>query len=137
MPGTFALDVVTPAQLVYQGEVASLQAPGIDGYFGVLHNRAPLIAALGPGQVKFEEAGGATRYVAITGGFFQVVKNRAVVLADEAVFAAEIDRAAAEARLEEARQHLQGIMSEAERARWQRAAEVARTQIKVAGQVRK
>ena len=138
MPGSFSLEIVTPARHVWQGEVTSLQAPGLDGLFGVLYQRAPLITALGPGQVKFEEEHGGLRFVAITGGSFQVLRNKAVVLADEAVFAEEIDRAKAEQDLEEARAHLTGqILSEDERTRRQRALERARVMVKVAGMARK
>jgi len=138
VPGSFSLAIVTPARHVWEGEVTSLQAPSLDGLFGVLYHRAPLLTALGPGQVKFEEQNGTTRYVAISGGFFQVVKNRAVVLADEAAFAEEIDRAAAERELEEARAHLSGqILSEDERRRRQQALERARVRVKVASMVRK
>lgn len=138
MPGSFTLEIVTPAQQFYQGEVTSLQAPGLDGYFGILHNRAPLISALGPGQLKFEEVGDGPRFVAITGGFFQVHQNRAVVLADEAVFGEDIDRETAEREVEEARQRLLGLItSDEERERWRRALQEAQTRIRVASQVRR
>lgn len=138
MRGFFTLDIVTPERMVYSDDVDSLQAPGLDGYFGVLYNRAPYMAALGPGQVKFHEPGGETRYLAISGGFFQVCDNHAVVLADEAEFAEEIDLAEAAARLEEARLHLRGLMpSEEELERRRRALEVAATRVKVASMVRR
>ncbi len=137
MPGSFTLEIVTPARLVYTGEVESLQAPGLDGYFGVLHNRAPLISALGPGQLKFQELGDQPRFMAISGGFFQVADNKAIILADEAEFAEEIDAAAAAAELEQARQHLAGLIpSEEDLERRRRALEIARTRVKVASQVR-
>lgn len=138
MPGSFALDIVTPARLVYQGEVTSLQAPDLDGLFGVLHNRAPLLVALGTGQVKFTEQDGETRYAAVTGGFFRVADNHAVILADQAEFAEEIDVAEAERRMAEARAHLQGrLMTEDEMKRHQQALASAATRVKVASQVRR
>lgn len=138
MPGSFKLEIVTPMRLAYEGEVSAIQAPGLDGYFGVLHNRAPLIAALGPGEVTFQEVNGPTRHLAIAGGFFQVARNRAVLLADEAVFAADIDRAAVERDLQEATAQLTGrVTSDEERLQLQRTAAVARAKLKVAGRERR
>jgi F-type H+-transporting ATPase subunit epsilon len=137
MPGTFTLDIVTPERQVYEGEVTELQAPGLDGLFGVLHNRAPLLAALGPGQVKFAPAAGGTRFVAITGGFFEMAGNHAVLLADQAEFAEEIDAAEAQLRLEEARRELMGLIpSEDERRRREAAMAAAATRVRVAARVR-
>ncbi|MBI2302467.1 MAG: ATP synthase F1 subunit epsilon [Armatimonadetes bacterium] len=138
MAGSFSLDIVTPERLVYQGEVTSLQAPGLDGYFGVLASRAPLMAALGTGQVKFREQGGEERFVAINGGFCQVLANHVVVLADAAEFAEEIDAVEAQARVEQARQHLLGqILSEEDMRRRRQALDAAATRVKVASQVRR
>ncbi|HAZ62243.1 MAG TPA: ATP synthase F1 subunit epsilon [Armatimonadetes bacterium] len=102
MAGYFSLDIITPERVVYTGAVVSLQAPGLDGLFGVLHNRAPLLAALGPGQVSFVTREDENLYLAISGGLFEVANNRAMLLAEEAAFANEIDLPAAEARLEAA-----------------------------------
>ncbi|MCC7493660.1 MAG: ATP synthase F1 subunit epsilon [Fimbriimonadaceae bacterium] len=137
MAGTFSLEIVTPAQAVYNGEVAEFQAPGLDGYFGVLHNRAPLISALGPGQLKFKDAEGLTRYLVISGGFFQVLRNKAIVLADAAEFAEDIDAAAAAAAEQAARDRLSGVLSDAERTRRQRVLAFAKARVKVAGQARR
>lgn len=102
MAGYFSLDIITPERVVYTGAVVSMQAPGLDGLFGVLHNRAPLLAALGPGQVSFVTREDENLYLAISGGLFEVANNRAMLLAEEAAFANEIDLPAAEARLEAA-----------------------------------
>ena len=106
MPGSFRLAIVTPEQLVWEGEVTALQASGLDGSFGVWHNRAPLIAALGPGLVKYAEENGPSRTLAVSGGFFQVANNKAIVLADEAMYGEDIDRAAAEAELADVSQRM-------------------------------
>lgn len=133
MPGTFRLAIVTPEQLVWEGEVSSLQAPGLDGSFGVLHNRAPLIAALGPGLVRFAELDGPTRTLAVSGGFFQVADNKAIVLADEAAFGDEIDRAAAEAELADiSRRMMQLTGSDREREELLQQHEVAKAKVAAA-----
>jgi F-type H+-transporting ATPase subunit epsilon len=136
VPGSFSLEIVTPERLVYEGEVTALQAPGLDGLFGILYNRAPLLSALGSGPIKLTELEGGTRYVAISGGFFQIVNNQAVVLADQAELGEEIDLTEAEARLEQARQHLAGLVpSEDEMERRREAIKRAAVRVKVASQV--
>lgn len=127
MPGTFHLAIVTPEQRVWEGEVHSLQAPGLTGSFGALHNRAPLISALSPGVVRFTEEAGTPRTLAITGGFFQIADNRAVVLADEAAFGEAIDREEADAALAAVSQRMMQLThSDRERDDLAREHEIAR-----------
>lgn len=138
MPASFTLEIVTPERKLYEGDVIALSAPGIDGLFGVLYNRAPVISALGPGPIVFRQLDGGERRLAIAGGFFEVHQNRAVILADKADFAEEIDPQAAAAELEQARQRLTGIIeSDAELERRREALKVAQTRVRVASQVRR
>lgn len=132
MAGYFSLDIITPERVVYTGAVVSMQAPGLDGLFGVLHNRAPLLAALAPGQVSFVTREDQNLYLAISGGLFEVANNRAMLLAEEAAFADEIDLPAAEARLEAAIA-ARGTLSssEAEREARQTEVEIAEAWVKV------
>ncbi len=46
------LEVLTPSQKVYSGEVYGIQLPGIEGAFEILENHAPMVAALGEGKMK-------------------------------------------------------------------------------------
>ena len=82
MAGTFHLSILTPEQGVYEGEVEYVQAPGGEGYFGVLPHHAPLVSTLGEGVLRVRESGGAETRWQIAGGFFEVSNNRATVLAD-------------------------------------------------------
>ena len=138
MPGTFTLEIVTPERLVFTGEVSTLQAPGLDGLFGVLHNRAPLLAGLGPGAVTYTTDEGETRYLAISGGFFEVAHNKAVLLADAAHFAEEINAEQAAAELAAAKALLltaaAGPVEQAER---QTAAATAQARVSVAAKLRR
>jgi len=133
VPGTFRLAIVTPEQLVWEGEVSALQAPGLDGSFGVLHNRAPMIAALGAGVVNYTEADGPSKTLAVSGGFFQVADNKAIVLADEAVYGEDVDRAAAEAELADiSKRMMQLTGSDREREALRQQHEVAKAKVAAA-----
>lgn len=106
MPTPFQLDVITPDRAVFSGTVVSLVAPGVEGYLGILAHHAPLVTALQVGRGRVTDAEGRETYFAISGGFLEVADNRAVLLADAAERADEIDVARAEAarkRAEEAR----------------------------------
>lgn len=102
----FSLEIVTPAKVVFQGEVTSLSAPGTLGGFQVLYNHAPLLSSMAVGVVKIRDTGGKDTLYATRGGFVEVKGNRAVVLAETAERADEIDVPRAKAALERAKQRL-------------------------------
>jgi F-type H+-transporting ATPase subunit epsilon len=81
MATPFRLELVTPEGSAYEGASTAVQLPGVDGLFQVLHNHAPLVAALAAGVVKVDLADGPTRRFAIDGGLVEVLANRVVVLA--------------------------------------------------------
>lgn len=108
MAGLFNLQIVTPEREVFNGPVESVSLPGVEAGFGVLRNHAPLIAALAPGQVTFYDADAKENRIAIGGGFFQVVANQAIILADSAEFASEINLERARASESRARSRLAG-----------------------------
>jgi F-type H+-transporting ATPase subunit epsilon len=81
MAKQFRLQVFTQEKKVVDELVTSVQAPGADGYFGVLADHAPLIAALGKGNLTIASAEG-TRTLDLSGGFMEVSNNMATILAD-------------------------------------------------------
>jgi F-type H+-transporting ATPase subunit epsilon len=106
MPAAFDIEVITPERTVFSGQVVSLVAPGAEGYLGVLAHHAPLVTSLRVGEARVTDAEGRDTWLAVSGGFLEVAENRAVLLADAAEAAQQIDVARAEAsraRAEEAR----------------------------------
>jgi F-type H+-transporting ATPase subunit epsilon len=79
------LEIITPDQRVYAGEVVSAQFPGSKGSFQVLNNHAPLISLLERGQVTIRTTQGE-QAITIDGGVVEVLDNKIIVLA-EAVLA--------------------------------------------------
>jgi F-type H+-transporting ATPase subunit epsilon len=104
---TFHLSVVAPDRSVVETEVNSVVAPGAMGYFGVMSNHIPMVAALKPGIVEYMH-GIEREYLAIGGGFCEVSNGKVTILADSADFAREIIVAQEEARLEEALKTMRG-----------------------------
>lgn len=87
----FQLDIVTPARTVYSGEVKSFTAPGVVGNFQVLFNHAPLLSAIGIGEIKVVEPSGKQFRFATSGGFVEVKTNKVILLAESAESEEEIN----------------------------------------------
>ena len=99
------LDIVTAERLVSSEEVDWLVAPGVDGELGILPRHAPLLTALAPGEIRVVKDGEES-FIAIGGGFMEVIGNKVTILADTAERADEIDAERAEAALSKAREQI-------------------------------
>ncbi len=99
---TFSLSVVTPEGSAFEGEAERLVVPGAAGEIGVLARHAPLVAMLRAGEIRIK-AGDDWQTFAAGPGYFQVQRDRAIVLVDDAVRAEEIDVEQARREVEEAR----------------------------------
>lgn len=75
------LEIITPNQEIFTGEVSLIQLPGIDGLFEILNLHAPFIAALKKGKIKVENQGNI-EYFEINSGVVEVLKNKVLVLAE-------------------------------------------------------
>ncbi len=102
MPGAFHLAVVTPERQVFALEARFVAFPAYDGEMGILAQRAPLLAKLGSGLLRVEEAGGAKHRLFIAGGFAQMVDNKLTLLTEEALEPEKITAAAAQKSLADA-----------------------------------
>jgi F-type H+-transporting ATPase subunit epsilon len=111
------LEIITAERQVYSDEVDLVVAPGIDGQLGILPHHAPLMTILQPGEVVVRK-GGSDTYMAVTGGFLEVIGNRVTILADACERSEEIDEARAQAAMERARERVasQGADLQLERA---------------------
>lgn len=79
--------LVAPEREVFAGEVDQVDAPGVEGDFGVLPNHAPFMTALREGPVTVH-IGGARRTFSVKGGFADVTPEGLTILAEEASEAA-------------------------------------------------
>jgi F-type H+-transporting ATPase subunit epsilon len=119
---TFSISLTTPDGAVFEDEAEMVIVPGAAGEIGVLARHAPLIALLQAGSTRVytnREAQEVQEFA--TGpGFFTVEQDRALALVDTAVNVREIDPAAAEEQLEQAKAELERVESgESEADRWQ------------------
>ena len=80
------LEILTPEKKLFSGHVYGIQLPGISGSFEVLEKHAPMVSALGAGNVKVlnDKSGNNNTNYKINGGFMEVINNRVVVLVEGA-----------------------------------------------------
>ena len=69
MAKQFKLSVVAPDRTVFEDDVESFIAPGVDGYLGVMADHEPSIVALKTGVVEYIDASDQKHFVSISGGF--------------------------------------------------------------------
>jgi F-type H+-transporting ATPase subunit epsilon len=105
LPSKLTLEIVTPDRALVREEVDELQLPGQEGYFGVLPGHTPLLAMLKVGELWYR-IGQEKVFLAITGGFVEVLPDRVTVLAQIAERAQDIDVARAEAARQRAEERL-------------------------------
>jgi F-type H+-transporting ATPase subunit epsilon len=78
------LEILTPEQKIFSGDVYGVQLPGISGLFEVLDKHAPLVSALKAGSLKILTDKNNTTSYSIQGGFVEVLNNKATVLVEGA-----------------------------------------------------
>jgi F-type H+-transporting ATPase subunit epsilon len=132
MASELTLSVVAPDRAVLEETVQSVILPGSQGYLGVLQGHEPTITSLKAGYLEYQDPNSQRHYVAVSGGFAEILPNKISVLADSAERSTEIDLASAEAELERARTALRGDNSTMGREQAVAELEKAMNRIKVA-----
>lgn len=105
------LEVVTPEREVLRESVAEVQVPALSGYLGILPGHTPLLTELGIGPLIYKKAS-ESGYIAVIGGFAEVLPQRVTVLAEAAERSEEIDGERARADLAEAERKLAASSSD-------------------------
>ena len=77
------LEIVTPDQKVFEGEVETATFPGTDGSFQILNNHAALISTLGSGDLRYKEEKKKEQILSVEGGVVEVLNNKVTVLAEK------------------------------------------------------
>jgi len=78
------LEIVTPDQKIFSGEVRLVKVPGSSGSFEVLKNHAPIISTLQKGIVKVIDFDDKEHLFEIDKGVIEVNKNKIILLAEKA-----------------------------------------------------
>jgi F-type H+-transporting ATPase subunit epsilon len=77
------LEILTPEELFFEGEVSLVKLPGSweKGSFEILENHAPIISALVGGVLKIKDVDGERKFV-IKEGFVEASENNVSVLVE-------------------------------------------------------
>jgi F-type H+-transporting ATPase subunit epsilon len=102
---TFHVEILSPFEAEYIGEVESLMLPGQEGEFGVLPGHALFVSQLRPGLLRYTVDGRQERLV-ISGGFAEVHTRGVTVFVDSAEKPEAVDRLRAEAARDRVRMKL-------------------------------
>jgi F-type H+-transporting ATPase subunit epsilon len=76
------LEIITPEHKVFEGQVSSVQLPGVDGKFEILNNHAPIISTLTKGNVRVIDTNNNSELFEINGGVIEMQNNKIIVLAE-------------------------------------------------------
>ena len=126
-------ELVTPERLVVSRGVDMVVVPGAEGDFGVLPGHTPMISTVRPGIVNVYEGREIVERMFVAGGFAEVTAARCTVLADRAVAVDELDRAAAEQTLKDAREDLADAKTDDARAEAEKQIAICEEILRITG----
>ena len=99
-------ELVSPARLLFSGDVASVTIPGTEGEMGIYPGHAPILSTLKPGVVTVYKDGGTTDRIFVKGGMVEVNPQGLTLLAEVAIPMAELDAAALAKQIKNAEEDL-------------------------------
>ncbi len=95
------LEVVTPYEVFFEGQIEKVVLPAQDGQLGVMPGHSPLVVAITPGIASFE-ADGETKDFVMSEGFAEIAHHVVVVVCNAAEWPEQIDENRARSALERA-----------------------------------
>jgi F-type H+-transporting ATPase subunit epsilon len=87
-------ELVSPAKLLFSGDVVSVTLPGSEGEMGIFAGHSPMLSTLRPGYVTVAKEGGAVERIFVRGGFAEVNPQGLTVLAETAIASVDLSAAA-------------------------------------------
>ena len=90
------VSVVSLEHPEWEGPASQIVVKTHEGEMGVLPGHEPVLATLAGGPIRIDPVDGDPMYFAVHGGFFSLDENRAIILADVAETAEEINVARAQ-----------------------------------------
>lgn len=122
--------VVTPEETAFEKEAKFVVVPLFDGECGIDVRHSPMIGRLGYGELRITLPDDSVERYYVDGGFVQVADDTVSLMTGRIVAAADLDTAAAEAQLSEAKRK-PGTTDELLQIR-EREIEQARAQLRLA-----
>jgi F-type H+-transporting ATPase subunit epsilon len=76
------IEIITPDNRIFDGDIKSVRVPGKKGSFQVLKDHAPIISTLENGPVIMVDQEDKETIYEISGGVIEVKSNKIILLAD-------------------------------------------------------
>ena len=108
---SFRLEVLSPDRAFYIGECVSLTVPLHDGLLGIMADRAPLTAAIVPGEVTITSPDGEKTVCAVSQGMVDVDRFGVKLLCESVLRPDEIDEEEQRREAEIAAEDMKGKQS--------------------------
>lgn len=99
---SFKTSLLTPSGPLFDGQVISVNVPGTEGDFQILHNHAALMSSLDIGVARIKAEDNSVKEYFVSGGFVEVNNNEVIILAEAAESSDSIDVERAKASKERA-----------------------------------
>ena len=77
------LEILTPDEQIFEGEVLSASFPGSDGYFQLLNQHAPMVSTLSKGYIHYKQEKKEEVHILVEGGTVEVLNNKINVLLEK------------------------------------------------------
>lgn len=80
MEGPLNLEIVSPENVIFNGNIEMVELPGKNGRFAILRNHAPIIASLGTGDIHIKTDKGDEKSFPCQSGYVECKQNKVSVL---------------------------------------------------------
>ncbi|QNS01767.1 MAG: F0F1 ATP synthase subunit epsilon [Buchnera aphidicola (Pentalonia nigronervosa)] len=88
----FYLDIVSAKKRLFSGLVKKIRVSGSEGEMGIYPGHVQLISAIKPGTIYIVHNDQKKEYIYISGGILEVQPNIVSILADVAIYAADLNK---------------------------------------------
>jgi len=105
MADTFALRIITPDKIFYEGDVEMVEFNTTEGGVGIYKNHEPMTVIIRPGVMTITETEGEKK-AALHAGFVEILQDKVTILAESIEWPDEIDVERAQSAEERARERI-------------------------------
>ena len=103
---TFRLHILAADRVFFEGDCTSLIVPTAHGQYGVQARHSNMIAAVVPGELRFQPEGGSLRTAAVSAGLVKIEDGDVLLLVDTAERPEDIDANRAKRAADAAKEEL-------------------------------
>ena len=115
MAKTFQLDIITPTNVITEGQIQYLRAPSTEGLFGIMGGHSVATILIDIGEIKVTK-NGEEFYYATNGGFADIRPESVMLLVETAEKVSDIDKDRAEKAMKRAKDRFQNNETDLKRA---------------------